>query len=117
MTTYILIYNLSKGQVDDFHPELIGSTATFVTVLMMLEVIFARIAFYLAGTGNISILDLTSFTGYKYVSVVVQIIAVMILQGGVVYWGIFLYFSSCSAFTVWKCLRHIQPAKTAQGQQ
>ncbi|CBZ53981.1 Golgi coiled coil protein GCC185, related [Neospora caninum Liverpool] len=66
LVTYVLLYALTRGAANDFRPELLGSTASVALLLLVAEVVVAKVAFYVTGAG-VSTLDLFSFCGYKYV--------------------------------------------------
>merc|ERR1719487_1131100 len=66
--TYVLLYGLTRGASGTFTPDLLASTATFAMVLLVLEVMVAKLGCYLSGAAVISMLDLFANCGYKYVS-------------------------------------------------
>eukprot|EP00916_Digyalum_oweni_P027224 GHVL01044632.1.p1 GENE.GHVL01044632.1~~GHVL01044632.1.p1 ORF type:complete len:234 (+),score=44.56 GHVL01044632.1:26-727(+) len=43
--TYILLFGLTRGTVDNFHPEILGSTASCGGVVMILELLVAKAEF------------------------------------------------------------------------
>ncbi|KEP66639.1 UNVERIFIED_CONTAM: Hrf1 family protein [Hammondia hammondi] len=67
LVTYVLLYALTRGAANDFRPELLGSTASVALLLLVAEVVVAKVAFYVSGAGGVCTLDLFSFCGYKYV--------------------------------------------------
>ncbi|PHJ24902.1 hrf1 family protein [Cystoisospora suis] len=67
LITYVLLYALTRGAANDFQPELLGRTASLALLLLMGEVILAKVSFYFAGARAVPTLDLFSYCGCKYV--------------------------------------------------
>jgi len=98
--TYILTCGLTRGTLDNFHPEVLSSTATYALVLVALEVLATKAGFYLSnyqGKG-VKVLDIIAISGYKFVSLVV-IVACGLLTGGTetLYWASFAYSAICAS--------------------
>merc|ERR1719274_176927 len=59
---------LKKGvDGNDFHPEYLNTCATFAMVLTLLEVVGAKVAFYICGFPQLPFLHLFSLAGGKFV--------------------------------------------------
>eukprot|EP00918_Siedleckia_nematoides_P099103 GHVU01216908.1.p1 GENE.GHVU01216908.1~~GHVU01216908.1.p1 ORF type:complete len:289 (+),score=54.18 GHVU01216908.1:65-868(+) len=108
--TYILIYGLSKGAVDDFHPDVFGRRATLAASLVCLEVALMKLLYYLAGTSSspsLSLPDLVAYSGYKFVSLVpILAIGLMFADANFnLFRASFFYFSCAAAFATFVSLR------------
>lgn len=115
--TYIIFYSLNKGVHQRFQPHILSSTATFAAVMLMLEVLAGSLGFFLVGTQNITMLDLVSYSGYKYVPLVIWLILCLVgACDAYGYYLFFVYFSACAAISLYVVLHRIQPAKTGMGQ-
>jgi len=115
--TYIVLYGLNKGVHQRFQPHILSTTASFAAVLLILEVLAGSLGFFLVGTQNITMLDLVSYSGYKYVPLVIWL--VLCLTGACDSYGyyvFFVYFSACAAISLYVVLNRIQPAKTGMAQ-
>ncbi len=65
--TYTLLSGYALGAKDKFTPEVLGMTASTCMVLLFLEVVMAKIAFYVIGTpSSPRIFDLIAYFTYKY---------------------------------------------------
>jgi len=110
IVTYILLYGICKGAMaGDFHPEIMGSSLSFVLVLLILEVILFKVGFWVAKTQNINTLDLVAFAGYKYFSACMICIVTLLFSTTALRLPLLLYFALCSAAVVWAALRHLKP--------
>jgi len=105
--TYVLLYGLTRGTVGEFDPEILGATASFAGILLFLEVLGAKLGFYISGASNISFLDLTCYGGYKYVALSLQVMLGLLTGGGMLYWAAFLYLAGAAAFATYECLRKV----------
>jgi len=115
--TYILFYSLNKGVHQRFQPEILSSCATFGAVMLMLEVLAGSLGFFLVGTQNIAMLDLVSYSGYKYVPLVLWLSLCMVgACDSYGYYLFFVYFSACAAISLFVLLNRVEPAKTGMGQ-
>eukprot|EP01071_Lankesteria_metandrocarpae_P014100 Lankesteria_metandrocarpae@DN8102_c0_g1_i1.p1 len=113
--TYVLLVGLTRGTLDDFHPELLTSTSSFAGVCIILEVLIAKGGFYLlsGGDGALSgafpLLDLISVSGSKFVGLAIVTLVGLFTKDthSAVNWVVFVYFSLCSALHVLSCVRAI----------
>lgn len=114
--TYVLLYGICRGIHHDFHPELLGSTATFALVLLILEILLGQMGFFLAGTSNMLALDIASYSGYKYVPLVILLSLMLTgLCDGFLYY-IFVPYLACTAGVSMYCAMSSKPPlKAMQG--
>lgn len=80
--TYVLIAAFLTGTVGKFNPQVIPSITTYCLAIQLLEVACIRLGFYLMQC-QVAILDLFSYTGYKYFGLCINMgIAMMIGRHG-----------------------------------
>ena len=120
--TYILIVSYGKGKSNKyvilhplplsprclfihtthafrFSPDVIGEVATYCVVMQLVEIGIMSACLYLLNS-SVSFLDLVSFSGYKYVCLVINAIVLQLL-GDVGYYVSLLYTGvAVSFFTV-----------------
>ncbi|CEM19473.1 unnamed protein product [Vitrella brassicaformis CCMP3155] len=119
--TYILAFGLTKGTLANFHPELLGARATYAGIVVFLEVLAAKLGFYLGGGKGSQVLwlDMVAVAAYKFVSLVLIVavgLVIVALTGKfhrVLFWIAFSYLSLCAAFVTWKFLEAQQPHQTS----
>mmetsp|Transcript_14625 Transcript_14625/g.27461 ORF Transcript_14625/g.27461 Transcript_14625/m.27461 type:complete len:363 (-) Transcript_14625:28-1116(-) len=107
--TYVLIFGLQRGILQDFRPEVLPSTASFALVLLVLEVGAAKLGFYVVGTA-VPFLDLMANCSYKFVPVTLMVIVRILTGQNPVYWVFFTYFAACAAWAVRRFLLHFEPS-------
>lgn len=104
MVTYILFSVLLSGFRGDFHPELLGSLTTTAIAVVIFEIVCLKIAMYMLSINNDSqLLDLVAYSGYKFVGIIVTLLAAEILTpgrgtGGWVGWVVFIYTYLANGF-------------------
>lgn len=74
--SYILVWALGEGVKGDFHPEMLGYATTRTMAFYIMDFILLRISFYVLGINskNSKIWDLVSYTGYKFVPILVLLV-------------------------------------------
>lgn len=99
--TYILFSTLLAGLAGNFHPELLGVTATTAFAVVIFEIMGLKLGCYLLNISNESqLLDLVAYSGYKFVGIIVNMAASKI-GWSVLDWGVFFYtFLSLAFFLV-----------------
>jgi protein transport protein YIF1 len=97
LVTYILLSTLLAGLRGEFQPELLGYTATYAFIIVVVEILLLKLGCYLLSISNESqLLDLVAYSGYKFVGVITTIVISEIFNGGKgtggwVGWTIFAY--------------------------
>lgn len=107
LVTYILLISYSKGISGTFSPELIGMTASTTVVMLMLEVLTLKAALYLIATNyelTPSLLDLISYSSYKYVHWIIMLIVSLLTTNTVIFYVTVMVFSCFSAFFIMRTL-------------
>ncbi|RMX65818.1 hypothetical protein DD238_002976 [Peronospora effusa] len=85
--TYILIVGYSKGTSN--HPDVITKDASYCLVMQLIEIGVLAACLYVLNS-SISFLDLVSFSGYKYVPLVINTVVFQLL-GSIAYYVSLLY--------------------------
>lgn len=104
LVTYILLSVLLAGFRGNFHPELLGSITTTAIAVIIFEILCLKMAMYILSINNDSqLLDLVAYSGYKFVGIIVTMVAAEILNpgqgtGGWVGWTVFIYTFLANAF-------------------
>ena len=102
--TYTLLSTLLAGLNGKFEPQLLGITFTNGVFVLGLELVVLWLGKYFLNIQSESqIYDLVAYSGYKFVGIIVTIIAAAIANhgtdlGGYVGWIVFLYTFAANAF-------------------
>jgi hypothetical protein len=102
--TYILLVGFVFGTISQFTPEVLGITASKGLAILGLEILVVKTMFYLFNCGGVSLLDLTAYSGYKFVGLVANIITGLII-GGYLYFLTAIYFGIVTGFFMMRTLR------------
>uniref|UniRef100_A0A672Z4D0 Protein YIF1 n=1 Tax=Sphaeramia orbicularis TaxID=375764 RepID=A0A672Z4D0_9TELE len=74
--TYILVAGLALGTQNRFSPELLGVQASSAFVWLIMEVLAVLLSLYLVTVNtDLTTIDLLAFSGYKYVGMIVGVVA------------------------------------------
>ncbi|KAM4589346.1 protein YIF1B isoform 1-T1 [Fundulus diaphanus] len=74
--TYILVAGLALGTQNRFSPELLGVQASSALVWLIMEVLVVLLSLYLVTVNtDLTTIDLLAFSGYKYVGMIVGVVA------------------------------------------
>ena len=102
--TYTLLSTLLAGLRGNFHPEVMGLTATTAFAIVLVEILGLKFGTYILSISNESqLLDLVAYSGYKFVGVIVTLVVAEIVNrgagtGGWAGWAVFLYTYGANAF-------------------
>ncbi|KAI9768987.1 MAG: hypothetical protein M1840_004583 [Geoglossum simile] len=113
LVTYILLSTLFAGLRGDFHPELLGLTATTAFAIVIFEILCLKLGCYLLAINNESqLLDLVAYSGYKFVGIIVTLVLAGLLSGGGgtggwVGWAVFGYTFAANAFFLLRSLKYV----------
>jgi len=72
--TLVLLVGFSMGVVSNFHPEVLGSTASRALACVLFEAAIMKIVFHLIVPVAPAFLDILSYCGYIFVSVIVNLL-------------------------------------------
>jgi hypothetical protein len=116
LITYVLLCALLYGTAGQFNPEVIPSVTSTCILFQSLEVAAIRLGFYLMQC-PIAILDLFSYTGYKYLGLCINMmIGILIGHVGLGtrgYYVSFLWTASAAAYFMMKTMANNIPLRTA----
>ncbi|KAM0790974.1 hypothetical protein ACM66B_004276 [Microbotryomycetes sp. NB124-2] len=116
LVTYILLAAIYAGKQGQFDPQILGQTASKAFGILFLEFCCIKLGCYLLGIGEEgTMVDLLSYEGYKFVGVIVTLLAGLVGIRGWSFWLIFAYTLFANFFFQLRSLRHIilpDPAMT-----
>ncbi|EMD32420.1 hypothetical protein CERSUDRAFT_58462 [Gelatoporia subvermispora B] len=110
LVTYILLAALYSGLQARFHPEILGITASKALAVVLLDFIFVKLGCYflnIQGGMSNQVLDVLAYDGYKFVGVIMTLIAGLLNVGRTLYSLVFLYSFFATAFFLLRSLRHM----------
>ncbi|KAJ8599714.1 hypothetical protein CTAYLR_004746 [Chrysophaeum taylorii] len=109
--TFALVTGYVKGQSGTFTPEVLAHILTSCAGFQLFELTLYSAGLYLSGAGA-PLLDLTCYTGYKYVSLCVNMLAGL-LAGVRAYYAALLWTALSSSYFMLKTMAQTVPAKTS----
>ncbi|KZV70137.1 hypothetical protein PENSPDRAFT_579791, partial [Peniophora sp. CONT] len=90
---------LPSGLQDKFHPEILGVTGSKSVFVLLCDFVFVKIGCYLLGVqGSGPVVDLLSYGGYKFVGVIVMLVAGLLSSSRMLYLFAFVYTFLANAF-------------------
>ncbi|KAI9722518.1 MAG: hypothetical protein M1828_004513 [Chrysothrix sp. TS-e1954] len=120
--TYILLSTLLAGLRGEFHPELLGGTATAAFAVVLVEIGILKLGCYLLSITNDSqIVDLVAYSGFKFVGIIVTVIVGELGSGGkgtggYLGWATFFYTFFALAFFLLRSMKYVLlPETTPSG--
>lgn len=106
--TYILLWALFQGLKGDFHPELFGYLASQAFACLIFDILIFRVGLYLLSCPTSgSFWDIVSFSGYKYVPIIVLLILKHIIGGGFLFYGCICLLAGSFALFLMRSLRFL----------
>ena len=117
LLTYVLLCALCYGSAGKFDPEVLPDVTSKCVVTQILEVIAIRIGFYLM-EAPCSILDLLSYTGYKYLGLSVNMLSGLTMghflgYGHRSYYFTYLWTATAVSYFILKVMANCIPRKTS----
>ncbi|RDX46414.1 YIF1-domain-containing protein [Lentinus brumalis] len=106
--TYILLAALYSGLNSRFHPEILGITASKALAVVLLDFFFVKSGCYflnIPGGLSSQVLDLLAYDGYKFVGVIITLIAGLLGFGRTMYLLTFIYTFLATSFFLLRSLR------------
>ncbi|GAA5995403.1 protein transporter YIF1 [Rhodotorula paludigena] len=108
VVTYILLSAVIAGKAGTFDPNILGQSASRAFGLLLLEFVCIKLGCYLLGIGEEgTVVDLVSYEGYKFVGVIVALLAGLVGATGWTFWLVFLYVFLANFFFQLRSLRHL----------
>jgi len=117
LLTYVLLCALCYGNAGKFDPEVLPDVMSKCALTQILEVIVIRIGFYLM-EAPVSILDLLSYTGYKYLGLSVNMLMGLIVGhfgrfGHRSYYFTYLWTATAISYFILKVMANCIPRRTS----
>ncbi|GAA6010520.1 hypothetical protein JCM10207_001343 [Rhodosporidiobolus poonsookiae] len=108
LVTYVLLAAVIAGTSGSFDPRILGQTASKAFGLLVLEFVCIKLGCYLLGIGEEgTMVDLLAYEGYKFVGVIVTLLAGLVGFSGWSFWLVFLYVFLANFFFQLRSLRHL----------
>lgn len=99
LVTYILLAGVVTGTRGQFHPDDLGMTASKSLGIIFIEFCLIRLGTYLLNIGGEgTVVDLFSYSGYKFVGIIVTLLVQLLNFRGWMYWSVFVYVFCANAF-------------------
>lgn len=106
--TYILLWAVFQGLKGDFHPQLFGYLASQTFACVIFDILIFRVGLYLLNCStNGSFWDIVSFSGYKYVPIIVLLVLKHIVGGGLMFYGCICLLACTFALFLMRSLRFL----------
>lgn len=108
LTTYMLLSAIIAGSQGQFDPRILGQTASKSFGLLFLEFLCIKLGCYLLGIGEEgTVVDLVAYEGYKFVGIIVTLVAGLLGATGWIFWSVFFYVFAANFFFLLRSLRHL----------
>ncbi|EFA81589.1 hypothetical protein PPL_05580 [Heterostelium album PN500] len=92
--TYFLLFGFQMGMKNSFSPDKLGASISKGIIFWLLEIGFFKLGFFFTNSYSIPMYDMIAYSGYKYVLLVLTMVATM-LAGGAVSLFVRLYTIAC----------------------
>lgn len=117
LISYVLLCALVYGTTGHFSPEILSDVTWKCLLIQFLEIFAFRLVFYLL-QAPISLLDLLSITGYKYLGLTLNMFLGVTLNlllgfGQVAYYGMFVWTAATMSYFMFKTMENWIPYVTA----
>ncbi|PLW16471.1 hypothetical protein PCANC_18564 [Puccinia coronata f. sp. avenae] len=108
LMTYILLSGAVAGSKGRFDPELLSIAASQAMGIIFLEFCCIKLGCYLLNIqGDGAVIDLVAYSGYKFVGIIVSLLASLIGFRSSICWAIFVYVFGANAFFLLRSLRYV----------
>ncbi|XP_060779332.1 protein YIF1B isoform X1 [Neoarius graeffei] len=99
--TYVLIAGLALGTQNRFSPEILGMQASSALIWLIIEVLAVLLSLYLVTVNtDLTTIDLVAFSGYKYVGMIVGVLAGLLFGKTGYYLSLFWCCASIFVFMI-----------------
>lgn len=116
LMTYCLLSAFLYGTAGQFNPEVIADVITKCFITQVMEVITIWGCLY-AMQAHIAVLDLFSYTGYKYLGLTISMLCGIVFKhlelGTASFYGAFAWTASAAAWFMLKTMANNIPVETA----
>ncbi|KAI7940574.1 hypothetical protein MJO28_012859 [Puccinia striiformis f. sp. tritici] len=108
LMTYILLSGAVAGSKGRFDPELLSIAASQALGIIFLEFCCIKLGCYLLNIqGDGAVIDLVAYSGYKFVGIIVSLLASLAGLRSSICWAIFVYVFGANAFFLLRSLRYV----------
>ncbi|KAJ6567684.1 protein transporter yif1 [Mycena vulgaris] len=108
LVTYILLCALHAGIQERFHPQVLGESASRAIMVVILDFVFVQLGCYFLNVqGPSQSIDVIAFGGYKFVGVILTLLAGFVNVGRTLGLATFIYFFLANAFFLMRSLRSL----------
>ncbi|KNZ50824.1 hypothetical protein VP01_421g7 [Puccinia sorghi] len=108
LMTYILLSGAVAGSKGRFDPELLSIAASQALGVIFLEFCCIKLGCYLLNIqGDGAVIDLVAYSGYKFVGIIISLLASLIGFRSSICWAIFVYVFAANAFFLLRSLRYV----------
>ena len=108
LMTYILLSGAVAGSKGRFDPELLSIAASQALGIIFLEFCCIKLGCYLLNIqGDGAVIDLVAYSGYKFVGIIVSLLASLAGLRSSICWAIFVYVFAANAFFLLRSLRYV----------
>ncbi|KAJ2926007.1 hypothetical protein H1R20_g11081, partial [Candolleomyces eurysporus] len=109
IVTYILLTGLHAGlSGPGFCPQILGESASRATLVVLFDFLFVKLGCYILNIqGSSQFVDVSGYSGYKFVGVIFAIAASFVGIGGALWTVVFVYVFLANAFFLLRSLRSV----------
>ncbi|KIJ56246.1 hypothetical protein M422DRAFT_774076 [Sphaerobolus stellatus SS14] len=108
LVTYVFLAGLHSGLHSHFDPEILGLTTSTALGVVLADFALIKGGCYFLSIGEQGqMLDLFAYGGYKFVGIILTILAGLLDLGRMFYWSVFLYTFCANAFFLLRSLRSV----------
>ena len=117
LLTYVLLCALCYGTANKFNPEVIPEVITKCLVTQLLEVLAIRVGFYTM-EAPVPMIDLMSYTGYKYLGLSVNMLSGITLgqyggYGHKAYYFTYIWTATAVSYFILKVMANVIPVEVS----
>ncbi|KAL9188743.1 hypothetical protein ACHAXT_007121 [Thalassiosira profunda] len=117
LLTYVLLCAMCYGSAGHFDPEVIPDVTSKCVLFQILEVVAIRVGFYMMNA-PIPLMDLFSYTGYKYLGLSVNMLSGLTMghflgYGHRSYYFTYLWTATAVSFFILKVMANCIPRRTS----
>ncbi|KAG7694774.1 hypothetical protein KL933_002148 [Ogataea haglerorum] len=107
--SYVLLWAVFSGINGTFHPQLLGYATTRTLAFYLMDICLIKISFYVLGVNqkNRKLWDLVSYSGYKFISILVLMLIKNLLSSKVLIYTGFLANISSLGFFLMRSLKYV----------
>ncbi|KAK9478386.1 ER to Golgi transporter Yif1 [Lipomyces japonicus] len=117
--TYVLLSSIEAGIRGAFHPELLGYVASTAFAVVIFEIVGLKLTCYVlgitSGSGSASpssgepsqVLDLVAYSGYKFIGVILTMLALTATGSGLIKHSVFAYVVAANGLFLLRSLKYV----------